>query len=348
MNLGLFLPNWVGDLAMATPALRAIRRKHAGDRIVGILRPHLAEVLSGTHFLDEQIWHDPRGNHTALHTRAVVAKLRAARLDAVLLFTNSLRTALLAYASGARRRIGYARNLRGWLLTDRLHHARAGRKWLPAPVLDDYLRLAYALGCPRENPSLELATTAGDELAADTALARLGVARPMVAFNNSGAFGGAKLWPADQFADLARRVADELAHDVVLLCGPSEREVVRAIAGAANHPRVFSLAEQPSSIGLSKAIVRRSRLLVTTDSGPRHFAAAFDVPVITLFGPTHIAWSETHYRRATHLQKKLPCGPCQRRVCPLGHHQCMRDLGVDEVYQAVRNELEESWHSQAA
>ena len=74
---------------------------------------------------------------------------------------------------------------------------------------------------------------------------------------------------------------------------------------------------------------------------PQHFAAAFDVPVITLFGPTHIAWSETHYARAIHLQHQVDCGPCQQRVCPLGHHRCLRDLGVDEVFRAVRNQLDD-------
>jgi heptosyltransferase-2 len=103
---------------------------------------------------------------------------------------------------------------------------------------------------------------------------------------------------------------------------------------------VVSLAEQPMSIGLSKACVRRARLMVTTDSGPRHFAAAFGVPVVSLFGPTHIEWSENYFDRAVHLQHKLPCGPCQRRVCPLGTHQCMRDLGPDEVWAAVRRLLD--------
>jgi heptosyltransferase-2 len=75
--------------------------------------------------------------------------------------------------------------------------------------------------------------------------------------------------------------------------------------------------------------------MVTTDSGPRHFAAAFDVPVVTLFGPTHIGLSENYHARAVHLQHDLECVPCQRRTCPLGHHRCMRDLSIDEVYRAV-------------
>jgi heptosyltransferase-2 len=103
---------------------------------------------------------------------------------------------------------------------------------------------------------------------------------------------------------------------------------------------VVSLAGENLSIGLTKAAVRQSALLVTTDSGPRHFAPPFRVPVITLFGPTHTAWSETYYKRSLHLQMEVDCGPCQRRVCPLAHHRCMRDLSVDWVFKAAVTMLE--------
>jgi heptosyltransferase-2 len=101
---------------------------------------------------------------------------------------------------------------------------------------------------------------------------------------------------------------------------------------------VVSLADAPPSIGLTKAVVRRSSLLVTTDSGPRHFAAAFGVPVVTLFGPTHIGWTETYFPRAIHLQKVVPCGPCQLRVCPLDH-RCMKSLTPGEVTAAAERLL---------
>jgi heptosyltransferase-2 len=118
---------------------------------------------------------------------------------------------------------------------------------------------------------------------------------------------------------------------VAVLCGPAERQTARQIAAEAARPGVVSLGERGLSLGLTKAAVRRLALLVTTDSGPRHFAAAFGVPVVTLFGPTHIGWTETYFAQAVHLQKQLPCGPCQQRVCPLGHHRCMTDLLPAEV-----------------
>ena len=82
--------------------------------------------------------------------------------------------------------------------------------------------------------------------------------------------------------------------------------------------------------------MRRADMLITTDSGPRHFAAAFNRPVLTLFGPTHIAWTETYFPKAVNLQKKVDCGPCQQRVCPLDH-RCMKLLTPEEVFQAAQS-----------
>jgi heptosyltransferase-2 len=348
MNVGVFLPNWVGDVVMATPTLRALRKRIGpGGRLVGVMRPYVSQVLAGTQWLDAELHYDPRSRDAELRGGALVQRLRDARLDVVVLLTNSLRTGWLAKQSGAPRRIGYAYGLRGLLLTERLQAPWRGRKWfgakryVPTSALDSYLRLAYAFGCEPESPQMELATTAEDEAAADAAWTALGLpeGRKVVVFNSGGAFGAAKLWPTEYFAELARSVVRDTDCSVLIICGPAERDLAREVIRQAAAPRVVSLADRPLSIGLSKACVRRARLMVTTDSGPRHFAAAFGVPVVTLFGPTHIKWSENHFPQAIHLQHELPCGPCQKRVCPLGTHQCMRDLKPDQILIAVRSIL---------
>jgi heptosyltransferase-2 len=207
--------------------------------------------------------------------------------------------------------------------------------------VDSYLRLARRLGCPVASTKIELATTSDDEAAADRAWSDLGIQgdRRVICLNTGGAFGPAKSWPAGHFAELARRLADEARVDVLVLCGPAERDAALEISTVAAHPRVVSLAGQPLSLGLSKACVRRSDLMITTDSGPRHFAAAFNVPVITLFGPTHIAWTRTHHPRALHLYHPVPCGPCQKAICPEGHHRCMRDLTPASVLRVAMRVL---------
>ena len=365
MKLAIFLPNWIGDVVMATPALRAIRDQFPSAEIVGIMRPYVADVLAGTGLLDRTLFYNPRGTDASQRGWSFIRTLRAERCDAVLLLTNSLRTGWLAWLSGAPRRIGFARDLRGWLLTDRV---TPKPKSTPHPVLDEYLRLAERLGCSTSSRPIELAVLPADQARLDefwrqaegggrsaegediSSFRLPPSALPLryVCFNTGGAFGAAKNWPREHFVALARRVLNELGRTVLVVCGPSERDDARWIAAEANHPAVLSLADAPLSIGLTKAAIRGSELLVTTDSGPRHFAAAFGTPVITLFGPTHIAWSDTHYDRAEHLQLKLDCGPCQQRECPLGHHRCMKELTVDAVFAAVKRQLKNHQQSSVA
>jgi heptosyltransferase-2 len=208
-------------------------------------------------------------------------------------------------------------------------------------VIDDYNRLALALGARDPGRRMELFTTPRDEAAAGAVWEEFGLRRypRVVALNPGAAFGAAKHWGCDHFAELARTLTAKLGCGVLVLCGPGEREIARQIAEQSRSPHAYSLSDTPLSLGLTKALVRRSDLLVTTDSGPRHFAAAFDRPVVSLFGPTHVEWTETYFAKEVCLQKKLPCGPCQERACPLGHHRCMRELSPAEAFAAAERLL---------
>jgi len=339
---------------MATPTLRALRLLLGEPgRLFGVLRPHLFDVLAGTAWLDELWPYDPRASDPAQRGLAIARRLRSARVDATVLLTNTLDSAWISLLGRARERIGYVRNRRGLLLTRRLHPPSAGERRVPVSAVDYYRALVplvpwsgdverdAGLQAALHDVQIELGTTDADERACDDAWRTLDLepGEPVVACNSSGAFGAAKLWPDESFAALARRIANRFDHAVVILCGPDERTRAARIAELARHPRVKSLATLEPSIGLSKACVRRSRLLVTTDSGPRHFAAAFRVPTIALYGPTDPAWSDNHSPHEERLRLELECMPCQARVCPLEHHRCMRELPVDLVEQAVGRAL---------
>ncbi len=338
MNLAIFLPTWIGDATMATPVLRAMRTHYGPHaRILGVGRPYLNELLAGTSWLDEFVPLDTKARDPKLHTGAVLRKLRGERLDVALLLRNSFREAALAWMSGAQRRVGYRMYWRGPLLTDALAPLGRNPRTEPYRMVDAYAQLAEHLGCPPVNRRLELATTLEEDHLADQAFHRLGLASGsrVIALNSSGAYGAAKLWPTPHFAQLARRIARELDYDVLVICGPNERERALEIAQLAEHPRVHSLAGFPLSLGLSKAVLRRVRMLVTTDSGPRSMAVAFDTPQVALFGPSWTTWSENPHAREERLQLPLDCGPCQRPTCPLKHHNCMTRLSVSQVLSAM-------------
>jgi heptosyltransferase-2 len=344
MKIAVVLPGWIGDAVMATPALRALRSHYPAAHIIGVLKPYVAGVFEGGDWFDELLFSQATFGPTGV--LAVAQALRSRRIHLAVVFANSLRSALTVWLGGCGRRIGYSRYGRSPLLTDALAPVcDATGRIIPSPIIDAYNLLAVKAGCPPPSCRMEQFTTPADERAAERVWrqACLTGFAEVVCLNPGAAFGAAKHWPAPYFAQLARELAEKRDCGVLVLCGPSERDMAREISRVAAHPAVHALVDYtlpskpdgPSiSLGLTKALIRRCNLIVSTDSGPRHIASAFNRPVVALFGPTHIAWTDTHYDAEVQLQKRVECGPCQRRVCPLDH-RCMNELLPGEVLIAA-------------
>lgn len=340
MRVGVLLPNWVGDVAMATPTLRTLRKNLPDARIIGIARPYLLSLLDGTSWFDITLPWEHKGRGRFARTWRMIRQLRAEKLDLLILLRASLSAGVLARLSGAKKTLGYTRPGFGWLLTNSI--AKNFSASPPTSAVDDYLELIEHLGFTGDSHLLELVTTATNEVAADGVWKRLALPPPdrVMLLSTGGAFGDAKHWPTEYCVSLALRAADEFGLTTLVLCGPQERDHAAAIESAANHPQVRSLAREDVSFGTTKAIIRRSRLMVTTDSGPRHIASALSTPTIVLFGPIDPSASRNYQRDCLELTVPLDCRPCGQRTCPLGHHRCMRDLTVDQVLSAVARTLE--------
>jgi heptosyltransferase-2 len=342
MKIGVLLPNWIGDVVMATPTLRAIRRHFgSGAEIAGIMRPYVSKVLDGTSWLDRSFLFDRKSADPELRSAALLRQLRRWQPDTMVLLPNSFWAAAIAWLSGARWRIGYARNARGFLLTTRIEPVKKNGRQRPVSAIDHYLQLAYGMGCGPESPQLELGTRADDEARVDEVWRDLDLdkAERIVVFNTGSAVGSARSWPVDRYVRLALRLVDDPLTAVLVICGPQERATAASIEQLADHRRVRSMADQDLSLGVAKACVKRSNLMVTTDSGPRHFAPAFDVPSITLSGPIDPRTSASHHRRSIVVQHSVECGPCGKTTCPFAHHLCMSGITVEQVLAAVKRLL---------
>lgn len=335
-RLLVVIPNWVGDVVLATPVLAALRAHFANARITYLLRPYVADVVDGGGWHDAAVtWPVGSGLGRELRTLRLTARLRAERFDLGLLLTNSFRSAFVVWRAGVPRRVGYRREARGGMLTDRLRPARANGEYTPSPVLDYYADLAAHIGCQVDDRRLRLGVTPGQEAAGRGLLRHYGLddGRPYAVVNPGAAYGDAKCWPPERFAQACDRLRDELGLRPVLVGSPGERVLLRGIAERAAGP-VVCCDEPGTTLGSLKVVVREAALLLCNDTGPRHYGNAFHVPTVTLFGPTHPAWTDTGYTGEIKLQVPVECGPCQLRSCPLDW-RCMTGLTVERVMQAV-------------
>ncbi len=297
LRLLVVCPSWLGDTAMATPALRLIRRSFPGIFVGGLMRPGLDELLAGTDFFDET--HIARASGV-MGPKHAAAKVRPRRYDAAILFTNSFSTALTTRLAGIPRRIGYDRDLRGVLLTDKIKApTRPDGSWAIVPAVDYYLRLVREC-LVGEGPAvtageafLELGVTPEQEEAGRGLLSRAGIAETdRFAILNPGGNNEAKRWPADRFARLAAWLHRTYGLRVLVNGSPGERELTERIATESGlGSACAALPSLGITIGSLKSVIRRSSLMVTNDTGPRHLAAAFGVPLVTMFGPTDHRWT---------------------------------------------------------
>lgn len=334
------LPNWVGDVVLATPVLAALRAHFCEARITYLLRPYVREILDGGDWHDAVIhWPTGRGPMREIRTLRMARRLREDRFDLALLLTNSFRSALVAWRAGARRRIGYAREGRGGLLTDRLRPLKRNGEFIPSPVLPYYVALAEHAGCNVADRKVQLGITPQQERAGQDLLRAYGLddERPYALVNPGAAFGAAKCWPPDRFAEVCDRLTTEQNLRPVLVGAPHEAPLMRRIVELAKTGPVCC-DEPPTTLGSLKVLARGAALLICNDTGPRHYGAAFNVPTVTIFGPTHQAWTDTDYDGEIKLQISVECGPCQLKACPIDH-RCMTGLTTDAVMQAVRELL---------
>ena len=281
-TLAIILPSWVGDTVMATPVLRAARCALPGARIIGACRPGLDQLLAGVPWLDEVIAVESKRLGGSLE---MARRLRGKGVTAALLLPNSFRSGLIARLSGAGIRVGYRRSARGPLLS---HGLSPAPRRSPVAAVAYYARLAeFALGLESIDTRMELSLTRGQR---DDARGLLeGVARPFTLLC-PGANKPAKRWPAERFAAVAETLAARHGLSIVATGSPAERSIIAAVRAATGTP-VVDLADRGVTLGGLKGVIAEAQIMITNDTGPRHIAAALDVPVVTLFGPTDPRWT---------------------------------------------------------
>ena len=335
-------PNWLGDAVMCTPALRALHLRHSGARLTVAGRAGVCALLQDLPWIDGLV-SIPAQPSVAQMTR-LAKELRPHGRDLVAVFPHSFRAALLARLIGGRRRIGYARNGRAWLLTDTLAPHREQGRITPVYMSREYLDLVALVGCEDDGAGLELGVS---EAAIGETASRLAGSGPLIGIAPGAAFGPSKRWMPEAFAETANLIAAACNARFLLLTGPGEEDIRDTIR---RHAAVNFLTLPPVDDGIAvlKAALSQVDLLICNDSGPRHIAVAFKRPIVCIMGPTSPRYSEGPYEIGQVLRQPLECSPCQKPVCPLEHHRCMHDITPEQAAQTALAYLAESAQASAA
>jgi len=333
-------PSWVGDVVMATPAVRALRRRFPSAHVAVLARPTGADVLEHNPHIDRIIAADKKG--VGPETRSageLVSLLRAEKFKLALILPNSLRAALLAWRARANRRVGYAVQWRSPLLTDHVPPPREHGKIVPINMVDRYLALCAKAGCTELSTDEEIFASDEDTARANEVLSSLGIGGDdMLAVLIPGAsYGPSKLWGAEKFAAVADRLAERHGFKVLAHVGPGEEGIGHQVVAAS---KSGVLVPPPGAIDLKvlKGVVKRSALVIANDTGPRHYAVAFRIPNVVILGPTSRRYIDVNLEHTELLQADVECGPCQLKVCPRDH-ECMELITPDDVIEAAERLL---------
>jgi heptosyltransferase-2 len=321
-------PNWIGDAVMATPVFHQIRQVFPMARVTALAHEPIAQLLDGIEGIDEFLVFSREAGIKRREEQRVVKELRTRTIDLGILLTHSLSSAWMLWRGNVRWRLGMCAHFRRFLLNipvrgeeTQLHDVQS------------YCQLLRPFGVVETAPKLQLEIRREEQVAMEELLQHRG-RRPgekLIVMNPGAAYGSAKCWPQEYF----RAVANALSMRRDLFCVfVGDRKAVSMIDGMmADLPRnVISLAGKTSLRDLM-AVISLADCVVSNDSGPMHIAAAFQRPLIALFGSTNPRRTGP-WGCGTVVYKQIACSPCYLRECPKDF-RCMRSITPGEIIHHV-------------
>jgi heptosyltransferase-2 len=322
-------PNWVGDAVLAIPALKAVRSNFPKAEITLLVRPWVAGLFTSAPFID-RVWTEAKPTKLGDWTR-ITRDIRAFEFDVALLLPNSFESALMMFLARVPNRIGYATDGRTWMLTNSIEPASNTQH-----QVHYYLDLAKAIRAETDNPSIEIEATAKEREDARSLLAEEGIPRGtrFLVLNPGAAYGSAKRWHEDRFADVADILAAEMKLGVAMIGSEGERAIAEQIRSRMKRPA--AVLSGRTSLETLIGVLAESSLMITNDSGPMHIAAALGVPTVAVFGSTDERVTSPFGRRTRVVKNPVECSPCLLRECPIDH-RCMNGVMVEDVCKAARD-----------
>lgn len=339
MNLLIVKLSAVGDVIHTLPSLAALRRLYPEAHITWLVEEGASDLIAGHPYLDRVLiskrktWlkdlRRGRGvSRTLKEVKTFLEDLRDRPYDIVIDFHGLLKSAFLVFLSRGKRKLGYdsLQEMSGWFYNEKIFED------MQKHAILRYLDFVAHLGANPENPEFVIPVSEENRARVDRLLGRHGIG-PDDSFVavNPVAYWDTKLWETEKFRELCRRMGEDLGTPVVLT-GSRADGMLREISEG--RPEAVNLAGETTLRDLAE-IYGRARLVVTTDSGPMHLAAAMGTPAVALFGPTDPKRTGPFGENHVVIRKDLPCSPCLLKKCE--RKACMKEITVTEVLEAVRD-----------
>ena len=323
--------NWLGDAVMSLPALRAIRHEFPHAQVTVVAKPWVADLYARESAIDRVIPYHAQGIRAK---REFATRLRAERFDCAILLQNAFEAAWMAWTARIPERIGYSRDGRGLLLTRAIPTPEPGE--IPRHERFYYLELLRRAGLMEHFPECGSIRLEGIEEARETGLRRfaeMGIGAPVIGISPGAAYGNAKRWLPERFAEAAQR----LTGSVAVFGSTAERNLCQQVAATCGGRNLAGETTLREFIELAAAC----RVFLTNDSGGMHVAAAAGVPTVAVFGATDDITTGPAGPLARVVRAHAECSPCLLRECPIDH-RCMTRVTTDQVAAAALQLREES------
>ncbi|MDD5681102.1 MAG: lipopolysaccharide heptosyltransferase II [Candidatus Omnitrophica bacterium] len=328
----------IGDVALSTPAIKAVRDSYPDSYIAFMVKPYAEDIAAGNPYLNEVIIYDKDGAHNSFFATLLFGiGLRKKKFDTVVILHPTNRSHIIAFLAGIPNRIGFDKKM-AFLLTKRV----SDKKFLGEKHELDYtLDILRSIGVTPKDRNLFVPVKSSHENAIAIKLAREGYnGSDLLLAVHPGASCPSKKWPAERFAGLIDRLSKDYDFRIVVVAGPDDASVVARMKKNLKS-NVIDLSGK-TSVGELAALFKRCCLFISNDSGPVHIASAVGTPCIVIFGRKQPGLSPRRWgptgKNDIVLHKDAGCTVCLAHNCKNGF-KCLQAVTVDDVFEAVKRVL---------
>lgn len=339
-NIIVRMPNWIGDMVMATPILSDLRKAYPNARITAMCRAPVCDLLREDPEVDELFCFSKTSGFSRRNDKKnIIEKLRMGKYDLGILLTHSFSSAWWFWQGKVKTRLGYDCNGRRLLLTHQV-------PW-PDNIDRQHLVLTYKmllepLGIPVSDTTPRLFLSEREVREAKQLLKQQGVRSEsvVVGINPGATYGSAKCWLPERFREVTEKLLQDPRIVIVYFGDQATATLVKEICQGLPS-RVINLAGLTSLRELA-SLISLCDVLLTNDSGPMHIADALGTKIVALFGSTSEIVTGP-YRTGKVIHKHVECSPCYQRTCPIDF-RCMKRINAEEVYREIQQMLKEGSH----